>query len=116
MSRFLYDLVKSLTTNEKVHFKRYTKIHAEKNDKNYLKIYDAIESLKTYSKDVLPSIFKGTTIEKYQSSEIKYLNDKILLSLFNFNLNKSKRHQIQKGVLILEVLAEKGFKKEALKN
>lgn len=115
MSRFLYDLVKSLTTSEKVHFKRYAKVHAGKGDKNYLKIYDAINELKTYDKEALPNLFKGTTIEKYQSSEVKYLNDKILLSLFNFNLNRSKRNQIYKGILMLEALSTKGFKKESLK-
>jgi hypothetical protein len=115
MSRFLYDLVKSLTTSEKVHFKRYTKTHAGKSDKNYLKIYEAIDELKAYDKEVLPKLFKGTTIEKYQSSEVKYLQDKILLSLFNFNLNRTKRNQIYKGILMLEVLSTKGFKKESLK-
>ena len=44
------------------------------------------------------------------SSEINFLNEKILLSLFNFNLDKSKRNKIQKGVLITEVLTSKGFK------
>jgi hypothetical protein len=115
MSHFLYDLIKSLTTSEKAYFKRHVKIHAGKGDKNYLKIYDTISKLKTYDKTVLPNLFKGTTIEKHQSSEVKYLNDKILLSLFNYNLNKSKRNQIHKDILILEALASKGFKKEALK-
>lgn len=115
MSHFLYELVKSLTISEKVHFKRYAKAHGGKDDKNYLKIYDAIDNLKDYDKEVLPKLFKGTTIEKYQSSEVKYLQDKILLSLFNFNLNRTKRNQIYKGILMLEVLSTKGFKKKALK-
>ncbi len=115
MSLFLYDLVKSLTKNEKIHFKRYVNSQAGKSDKNYLKIYDAIESLKSYDKEVLPNLFKGTTIEKYQSSEVKYLNEKILLSISTYNQNKSKRNKIQKGILMLEVLSAKGFKKEALK-
>ncbi len=115
MSHFLYDLIKSLTKSEKIHFKRYAKSHVGKEDKNYLKIYDAIEGLKNYDKEVLPNLFKGTTIEKYQSSEVNYLNDKILLSLSNYNLNRSKRNKIQKGILILEALSAKGFKKEALK-
>jgi hypothetical protein len=115
MSQFLYDLIKNMTKSEKIHFKRHTKAHAEKGDKNYLKIYDVIEGLKTYDKEVLPNLFKGTTIEKYQSSEVKYLTDKILLNLSNFSLNSSKRNQIKKGILMLEVLTTKGFKKEALK-
>ena len=115
MSQFLYDLIKSMTKSEKIHFKRYHKTYAEKGEKNYMKIYDAIEGLKTYDKEVLPNLFKGTTIEKYQSSEVKYLIDKILFSLSNLNLGSSKRNQIRKGIFMLEVLTAKGFKKEAIK-
>ncbi|EDM43133.1 hypothetical protein SCB49_11679 [unidentified eubacterium SCB49] len=115
MSHFLFDLIKSLTKSEKIYFKRYAKFHAGEGEKNYLKIYDAIEGLKTYDKEVLPKLFKGTSIEKYQNSEVKYLNDKILLSLSNYNLNKSKRNKLQKGILMLEALSAKGLKKEALK-
>ena len=115
MSKALYELIKSLSTSEKVYFKRNTKIHAGKNSKNYLKIYTIYEKLKSYDKNVLSTHFKGTTIEKYLSSEVNYLREKILISLFNFNMNGSKRNQIQKGILLIEVLAAKGFQKEALK-
>lgn len=115
MSDFLHQLVGNLSTSEKVHFKRSAKIHAGKEDKNYLKIYEAVEKLEHYEKEYLPTLFKGTTIEKYLSSEIDYLKEKLLISLFNFNLNRTKRNQIQKGILIIEVLANKGFRKEALK-
>lgn len=115
MSKFLYELINGLSISEKVYFKRNTKIHNDKNGKNYLKIYNAIDQLKRYEEGVLADLFKGTNIEKYLSSEVNYLKDKILLSLFNFNLNRSKRSQIQKGILIVEVLLDKGFRKEALK-
>lgn len=64
---------------------------------------------------MLAKHFEGTTIKKYLSSENDYLKEKLLISLFNFNLNRTKRNQIQKGILITEVLANKGFRKEALK-
>lgn len=115
MSLLLYELVKSMTTSEKVYFKRNAKTHAGKTDKNYLKIYKVFEKAKKYDRDILSKHFKGTTIEKYLSSEVNYLKEKILISLFNFNLNKTKRNQIQKGILLVESLAEKGFQKEALK-
>ena len=116
MSIVLYELVKSMTLSEKGYFKRIAKIHADKNNKNYLKIYEVVEKSKTYDKNTLSNHFKGTTIEKYLSSEVNYLKEKILISLFNFNMNRTKRNQIQKGILIVESLATKGFQKEALKN
>ena len=115
MGLLSYDLIKGMTTSEKVYFKRSSKTHANSADKNYLKIYEALDKQKTYNKDTFIGLFAGTTISKYLSSEINFLNENILLSLFNFNLNKSKRNKIQKGILITEVLTSKGFKKDALK-
>lgn len=115
MSEFVFKLINSLSTSEKVYFKRLARTHGDTGQKNYLKIYEAIEGMDNYDKDAFNAIFEGTTIEKYRSSEIDYLKEKLLLSQFNFNLNRSKRNQIQKGILIIEVLASKGFRKEALK-
>ena len=116
MSITLYELVKSMTLSEKGYFKRIAKIHAGKSNKNYLRIYDVIEKSKKFDKDTLSNHFKGTIIEKYLSSEVNYLKEKILISLFNFNMNKTKKNQIQGGILMVESLATKGFQKEALKN
>ena len=115
MSIILFELVKSMTLSEKGYFKRIAKIHAGKDNKNYLRIYKVIEKSKKFDKNTLSNHFKGTTIEKYLSSEVNYLKEKILISLFNFNMNKTKRNQIQRGILIVESLATKGFQKEALK-
>jgi hypothetical protein len=115
MSDFVFRLVHSLTTSEKVYFKRQTKIHAGKESKNYLKLYDAISEMTSFDKNLLKAKIEGTTINKYLSSEVDYLNEKLLLSLFNFNLNRTKRNKIQKGILIIETLSAKGFRKEALK-
>lgn len=115
MSEFLFDLVHSLSTSEKVYFKRFAMTHGAKEQKNYLKIYHAVEGMKSYDKAAFYAHFSGSPIEKHLSSEIGYLKEKLLLSQFNFNLNRSKRNQIQKGILHIEVLAGKGFRKEALK-
>lgn len=115
MSKFLFDLITGMTTSEKVHFMRHAKVHGDKSDKNYLIIYEAVSRLKTYDKKGFTNLFKGTTIEKYLSSEVDYLKEKLLISLFNYNLNRTKRNQIQKGILLVEVLTNKGFRKEALK-
>lgn len=115
MSLLLFNLVKSMTISEKVHFKRNARTHSGKDNKNYLKIYNFIEEAEFFDKDTLADHFKGTTIEKYLSSEVNYLKEKILINLFNFNMNKTKRNKIQRGIILVESLAEKGFQKEALK-
>ena len=115
MSLLLYDLVKSMTISEKVYFRRISKTHASNENKNYLKIYNVIEKAKNYHETTLSDHFKGTSIEKYLSSEVNYLKEKILICLFNFSMNKTKRNQIQKGIILVESLASKGFQKDALK-
>ena len=81
MSRLLFELVKSMTLNEKVYFKRNAKIHSGNEEMNYLKVYEVVEKLKEFDKQKLKEHFKGTTIEKYLSSEVNYLKEKILISL-----------------------------------
>ncbi len=115
MSYSLYKLISSLTTNEKAYFKRNSSIHASRKNKNYLKIYEVIEKMNSYDKNALALHFEGTNIHKYLSTEVTYLKEKILVSLFNFNMNKSKRNHIKKGILMVEVLAGKELQKEALK-
>lgn len=115
MSQMLFDLVNSLTISEKVYFKRNAKIHDAKENKNYLKIYNVYEKMAHYDRQAIIDSFNNTSIKKYISSEENYLKDKLLISLFNFNLGRSTRNQIQKGILLIEVLANKGFRKEALK-
>jgi len=115
MENFTHKLIRNMSLSEKVHFKRNSMIHSNKMDKNYLKIYEALESMDHFNKEILVDFFKGTSIEKYLSSEMNYLKDRILISLFNYNLNNSKRNQIQKGILMVEVLASRGYQKEAIK-
>lgn len=115
MSEVLFRLIKSMSTSEKVYFKRMSKIHDARKNKNYLKVYEVFENMESYNKGDLMLFFKGTTIAKYLSSEVKYLKEKILTSLFNFNLNRTKNNQIARDILYIEVLINKNLKKEALK-
>ena len=115
MSQFLYDFVHSLSSREKAYFKRFVNVHASGSNKNYLKIYDVIEGMKSFRKEDLVDHFKGKSIEKYLSSEISYLKNKILASLINFHGDNTPRNKIQKGILSIEVLIAKGFRKEAMK-
>jgi len=115
MSKFLFNLIKSMTIGEKAYFKRMSNIHSQGEGKNYIKLYKVYEQMKTYNKDLSKNQLEGTSIEKYFSSEVNYLNGKILSSLFNFKLNKSSKNKILKQILYIDVLISKGFRKEATK-
>lgn len=115
MNKFLHQLIASLTTSEKIYFKRSANTHDKKSNKNYLKIYQCLEHPNAANENILQNTFAGTSIGQHLHSECNYLQEKLLLSLFNFHLNGSKRNQIQKGIILIEVLIKKGFRKQALK-
>lgn len=114
MSRFLHSLIHSLKTSEKVYFKRSAKTHAARESKNYLELYNNYEGLASYDLDKIKARITSETLKKYHSSEVNYLTEKIMLSLFNLKLKRNS-NQIQRGLIISEMLASKGFRKEALK-
>ena len=115
MSEFMHTLVHSMTMKEKVYFKRFINIHSDQTDKNYLKIYDVLENMKEYNKKELFEKFKGTTINKYMSSELNYLKNKILRSLQSFHIENNSIKKLEKEISFIEILLSKGFKKEAIK-
>jgi len=115
MSTFLHKLIGSLSTSEKIYFKRSAGTHGRKDNKNYLRIYEALEPKEYVGDAALKNLYSNSSMGRHLPSECNYLTEKLLLSLFNFNLNSSKRNQIQKGIILIEGLIKKGFRKQALK-
>lgn len=115
MSDSTFNLIKSLSNREKAYFRKQSNIHNEKQDKNYLKLYDFLENSSIYDKEKIKNEFSNTKIEKYLSSELNYLKNRILRSLFNFHLGNSSENETKEGIILVEMLLKKGLKKEALK-
>ena len=114
MSVFLYDLIHSLNMHEKIHFKRYSKIHGDKKDKVYLRLYDALESMPSYNRQDLADLMDKKNFQTLVPYN-KYLADQILKSLVNCHWDKSPFQKLNKKVAFIETLIDKGFRKEALK-
>lgn len=115
MSEFIYRFIGSLSMSEKAYFKRQAKAHSQNKEKNYLRLFDAIDKMEVYDKDKLKAKFAGESIGKYLSSEINYLLDQLLKSLVNFNFDSSVKTKLQKSILNIDILIDKGFQKRALK-
>ncbi len=115
MENFTYTLVSNLTPNEKVNFKRHSRLHSTKQNKNYIKVYDKLVSMTGYDRNALAKLFQGTSIKRYLNSELRYLQERVLLSLVSYDMKRSKRNQIQKDILIINALASRGYQKEANK-
>jgi cell division protein FtsB len=100
---------------EKAHFRRYAQLTSDKKDKNYLLLYDALEPMTQFDEQSILDRFKDHPIGKYLSSEINYLLGQILKSLINFQFEKNQKQILLKKIQFIEILAEKGFDKKALK-
>jgi len=65
--------------------------------------------------DELKEQFKGSPIEKYMSSELNYLQQQLLKSMFNFHLESNSERKLYKSILFIDILIEKGYPKRATK-
>lgn len=109
----LFDLIHSLNRSEK----RYFKIEASKQqgEKNYLKLFDAIEKQSEYDEEKLLRKFKNENFTKQFSSTKNYLYNLILKSLDNFHSNKSAADKLQKEYTRIYLLHIKGLQEQCYK-
>jgi hypothetical protein len=75
----LHDLIKSLTKSEKRFFKLHSALQS--GDKNYLRIFDAIDKQKVYDEEALKKQFAKETFIKHLPSEKNHLYKLILKAL-----------------------------------
>ena len=115
MRKYIFDLVHSLTMNEKSYFKKFATIHGSNTSKNYLRLFNAIAQMENFDANNLKNKFEGEPIAKYLSSEMKYLEEQLLKSLTNFSFEKDKQNQNQKHIHYITILIDKGFRQRAIK-
>lgn len=115
MSAFIFNFIQSMRMREKAYFKRYAQLQSDNPNKNYLRLYDAIESQPSYSKEQLLDTFKNERLSKHLSSEIHYLSEQLFNSLINFHFETSNYRKLIKFILQIDLLTERGFRKKAQK-
>ena len=105
----LFDLVKSLTKSEKRFFKLSSSLQT--GEKNYLKIFDAIDKQGAYDEAALKEYFSDETFVKHFPSEKNHLYKLILKSNFSiFFLGKTMTLQkkylcfVSQQLLVLSVI------------
>ena len=104
-----------MSSREKAHFRKYTKMHQRKRDKNYLKLYESIVAQPFCDAEVLRQQFKGTPIHAHFSSEMNYLFEQLMKALMIFHLNTKNSYKLLKLIFYIEILLEKGERKKAAK-
>lgn len=109
----LFDLIKSLTKSEKRFFKLHSSLQA--GDKNYLRVFDAIDKQKVYDEDALKKQFAKETFIKHLPSEKNHLYKLILKSLRAFHSESSVSGILKQEIKNIEILYQKALYTECNK-
>ncbi|HRG38690.1 MAG TPA: hypothetical protein PK289_09175 [Bacteroidia bacterium] len=113
-SDVLYDLIKSLTGNEKRFFKIYASRHVTSGKNNYVRLFEAIDKLTVYDDKKLKSQLKIVSSGSNFSVEKNYLYNLILECLDIYHKDSSVDRLINKYMNIARILSEKRLDKQSL--
>lgn len=109
----LFDLIKSLTGSEKRYFRLSTSL--QQGNKEYLKLFDAIDSQKVYDEKAIKLRFKKESGLKNITFTKNYLHKLIFRSLNSFNEERSIDSQLTNILNRCRILLDKGLIKQYFK-
>jgi len=105
----LFQLIRSLTKNEKGYFKKFISRHTAAENNDYVKLFDAIEKQDEYDEEKLKKAFSKTQIAKHLPVWKNYVYHAILKSLRSYNYASSIDSQIQDRLKDAETLFRKSL-------
>ncbi|BDS09812.1 hypothetical protein [Aureispira anguillae] len=105
----LFDLIKSLTSNEKRHFRLITELQTGK--KNYVRLFEEMDALEVYDKQQIIANLKGNKFLKSLHVTENYLYQRIMESLRTFHADHSIMAKLYNLLLDAELLKGRGFYK-----
>lgn len=109
----LFDLIRSLTKSEKRFFKLQSSLQS--GEKNYLRIFDAIDQQEVYDEQAIKERFAGERFVRHFPSEKNHLYKLILKALRIYHADSSISGVLKQHVNNIEVLYNKALFKEANK-
>lgn len=112
-SEDLFELIKSLSRNEKGYFKKYSRLHVQGDGNKYILLFDAIEGQVRYNEEKLIRKFKEHDFTRQISVAKNYLYHQIMKAMESFH--QSIHTQVRSLIHRTEFLYEKGLYKQALK-
>jgi hypothetical protein len=109
----LHDLIRSLTKSEKRFFKLHSALQS--GDKNYLRIFDAIDKQKVYDEEGLKKMFAKEQFIKHFPSEKNHLYKLILKALRAYHSESSVSGVLKQEIKNIEILYDKALYNECNK-
>lgn len=103
----LFLLIKSMSKSEKRHFKLFTSKNELQNGKDYLRLFDAIDSQKTYDEEAIVKKFKDEPYFSQLRSVKLYLYNQLIKSLKSLHEESSSRILLENFLIEIEILFQK---------
>ena len=107
----VFSLIKSMTQSEKRYFRRYSSLHSEQKDNNYVQLFDRMESMKNYDESALAKKIAN----KHFAQLKRHLLIKLLESLRAFNKARGIENNLHHLISNHYVLKDKGINKQSKK-
>ncbi len=105
----LFDLIKSLASNEKRYFKLYATSIGGKENGAYMRLFNAMDTMQLYDEKLLKEKFKNEAFAKQFSVAKNYLFHIILKSLVLSSVDSNEQLSSYFSVMEAEVLYGKGL-------
>jgi len=109
----LHDLIKGLTKSEKRFFKLHSSLQS--GDKNYLRIFDAVDRQKSYDEEALKRLFAEETFIRHLPSEKNHLYKLIMKALRAYHAENSVDAILKQEIKNITILYDKGLHTECNK-
>ena len=109
----LFDIIKSMTGSEKRYFKLSASM--QKGNKNYIKLFDAIDSQKTFDENEIKSKFRNESFIRNLTVTKNYLSKLIFKSLIYYQNERSTDAKLNNILSRCKLLNEKGLYKQFFK-
>jgi|GEM_PF-903319 len=111
----LFELIQSMDAHEKGYFKKYTRLHGNAGDNNYLLLFDAINRQQEYNEAQILQKFRGEKFIRQIGVAKHYLYELILRSLRAYRENQSTLARLNGWMENAEILFSKGMPAQAMK-
>ena len=109
----LHQLIHSMSTVEKRHFKRFARRHSDSPDNNYLRLFEAILQMPRYDEPSLLAAFQGEPFLNNFSVAKTYLYDLLLRALRLIQQQQSVDMELRQALDHVELLHKRGLREQA---
>lgn len=111
----IFNIVKSLSMNEKRYFKIYCKQHVVNGQNKYVLLFDLIDNQSIFDDEFIKKELNklNYSINNF-SSDINYLSKILLKCLNDFHSEKTSDLKIKQNLITIEILFYKGLYEECL--